>query len=246
MCWSIFEELSKRYCDTGNCGNRTNVAAYRRANAADRMNGTMTGSMLRRLPLGPSRAAVPPFAVMSILNRVAQLRAQGREVISLCAGEPSQGCTGGRPETGRRADGRPYAAGLHGNLWDQTVAARDRRTLPALVLLDTRSDSRVDHRLIWRLLLGFLAAFDQGDRGVDLAGYPAYRNILASLGCQVVELACGPAQRFQPSVEMLSKPTRLRPWRVWSSPLQPIPPEPSLAIILPNSQPGVVIMKSGW
>ena len=38
-----------------------------------------------------SRAAVPPFAVMSILNRVAQLRAQGREVISLCAGEPSQG-----------------------------------------------------------------------------------------------------------------------------------------------------------
>ena len=37
------------------------------------------------------RAAVPPFAVMSILNRVAQLRAQGREVISLCAGEPSQG-----------------------------------------------------------------------------------------------------------------------------------------------------------
>ena len=27
---------------------------------------------------------------MSILNRLAQLRAQGREVISLCAGEPSR------------------------------------------------------------------------------------------------------------------------------------------------------------
>jgi aspartate/methionine/tyrosine aminotransferase len=37
------------------------------------------------------RAAVPPFAVMSILNRVAQLRGQGQEIISLCAGEPSQG-----------------------------------------------------------------------------------------------------------------------------------------------------------
>ena len=36
-------------------------------------------------------------------------------------------------------------------------------------------------------------------------GYPAYRNILASLGCQVVELACGPAERFQPSVEMLEQ-----------------------------------------
>ena len=37
------------------------------------------------------RAAVPPFAVMSILNRVAALRAAGRDVISLCAGEPTQG-----------------------------------------------------------------------------------------------------------------------------------------------------------
>jgi aspartate/methionine/tyrosine aminotransferase len=36
-------------------------------------------------------------------------------------------------------------------------------------------------------------------------GYPAYRNILASLGCQVVELACGPAERFQPTVEMLEQ-----------------------------------------
>jgi aspartate/methionine/tyrosine aminotransferase len=36
-------------------------------------------------------------------------------------------------------------------------------------------------------------------------GYPAYRNILASLGCQVVELGCGPTERFQPSVEMLEE-----------------------------------------
>ena len=39
-------------------------------------------------------------------------------------------------------------------------------------------------------MLAFLAAFDVGDR-VALArpGYPAYKNILASLGCEVVELA---------------------------------------------------------
>ena len=55
-------------------------------------------------------------------------------------------------------------------------------------------------------LLGFLAAFDHGDRvALTRPGYPAYRNILASLGCQVVELACGPAERFQPSVEMLEQ-----------------------------------------
>ncbi len=38
-----------------------------------------------------ARSAVPPFAVMSVLQRVAELRAEGRDVISLCAGEPSQG-----------------------------------------------------------------------------------------------------------------------------------------------------------
>ena len=37
------------------------------------------------------RAQVPPFQVMNILDRVAQMRAAGRDVISLCAGEPSGG-----------------------------------------------------------------------------------------------------------------------------------------------------------
>jgi aspartate/methionine/tyrosine aminotransferase len=61
-------------------------------------------------------------------------------------------------------------------------------------------------------LLAFLAAFDHGDRvALTRPGYPAYRNILASLGCQVVELPCGPAQRFQPSVEMLEQACAAEP-----------------------------------
>ena len=53
-------------------------------------------------------------------------------------------------------------------------------------------------------LLAFLAAFEPGDR-VALArpGYPAYRNILSSLGCEVVELDCGPQTRYRPTVEQL-------------------------------------------
>ena len=46
-------------------------------------------------PAPSTRGAVPPFAVMSILNRVAALRAAGRDVISLCAGEPSSGAPSG-------------------------------------------------------------------------------------------------------------------------------------------------------
>ena len=79
------------------------------------------------------RAAVPPFAVMSILNRVAELRAAGREVISLCAGEPSQGA----PSDVRRRAAElmvgPDAAGLQRDLRHPAAAQRDRRALPALV-----------------------------------------------------------------------------------------------------------------
>ncbi|HZG92595.1 MAG TPA: aminotransferase class I/II-fold pyridoxal phosphate-dependent enzyme, partial [Pseudonocardia sp.] len=55
-------------------------------------------------------------------------------------------------------------------------------------------------------LLAFLAAFDAGDR-VALArpGYPCYRNILTALGCEVVELPCGPQTRYQPTVAMLEE-----------------------------------------
>ena len=53
-------------------------------------------------------------------------------------------------------------------------------------------------------LLAFLAAFDAGDRvAIARPGYPGYRNMLAALGCEVVELPCGPETRFQPTVAML-------------------------------------------
>jgi aspartate/methionine/tyrosine aminotransferase len=153
------------------------------------------------------RAAVPPFAVMSILNRVAQLRGQGQEIISLCAGEPSQGAPS---DVRRRAaelmvDRTPlgYTETFGIKPLRHEIAAHYRRWYSLEVdedqiALTTGSSGA--------FLLGFLAAFDHGDRvALTRPGYPAYRNILASLGCQVVELACGPAERFQPTVEMLEQ-----------------------------------------
>jgi aspartate/methionine/tyrosine aminotransferase len=53
-------------------------------------------------------------------------------------------------------------------------------------------------------LLTFLAAFDAGDRvAMARPGYPCYRNILSALGCEVVELPCGPETRYQPTLGML-------------------------------------------
>ncbi|MGH3966645.1 MAG: aminotransferase class I/II-fold pyridoxal phosphate-dependent enzyme, partial [Mycobacterium sp.] len=55
-------------------------------------------------------------------------------------------------------------------------------------------------------LLTFLACFDVGDRvAVSSPGYPCYRNILSALGCEVVEIECGPQTRFQPTAQMLAE-----------------------------------------
>ncbi|WP_116711048.1 pyridoxal phosphate-dependent aminotransferase [Actinomycetospora cinnamomea] len=71
-------------------------------------------------------------------------------------------------------------------------------------------------------LLVFLAAFDVGDT-VVLArpGYPCYRNILAALGCEVVELPCGEETRFQPTVAMLEALDRPPKGLVVASPANP-------------------------
>ena len=152
-----------------------------------------------------SRAAVPPFAVMSILNRVAALRAQGREIISLCAGEPSQGAPS---DVRRRAADLMVGPTPLG--YSETFGIKPlRREIAAHYRRWYGLDVDEDHIALTTgssgaFLLSFLAAFDHGDRvALTRPGYPAYRNILASLGCQVVELPCGPAERFQPTVAML-------------------------------------------
>jgi aspartate/methionine/tyrosine aminotransferase len=150
---------------------------------------------------------VPPFAVMSVLQRVADLRAQGRNVISLCAGEPSQGA----PSDVRRRAEEILTDRLHLG-YSETFGIRPLRLElarhyrrwydldvdPDQIALTTGSSGA--------FVLTFLAAFDPGDRvAMARPGYPAYRNILQSLGCEVVELDCGEDVRFQPTPALLKE-----------------------------------------
>jgi aspartate/methionine/tyrosine aminotransferase len=71
-------------------------------------------------------------------------------------------------------------------------------------------------------LLAFLAAFEAGDRvAIARPGYPCYRNVLAALGCEVVELPTGPESRFQPTVAMLEQLARPVQGLVVASPANP-------------------------
>jgi len=150
------------------------------------------------------RSHVPPFAVMEVLAAANRLRDAGASVLNLCAGEPA---TGASDVVRRRAIellesgdlGYTEALGvpaLRRAIADHYGRWYDVEVDPGRVAVTTGSSGG--------FLLAFLAAFDVGDR-VALArpGYPAYKNILSALGCEVVELDCGPASRYQPTVSQL-------------------------------------------
>lgn len=150
------------------------------------------------------RSHVPPFAVMEVLAEANRLRDAGASVLNLCAGEPS---TGASDVVRRRAiellehGDLGYTESLGVPALRRAIAEHYDRWYgievdPGRVAVTTGSSGG--------FLLAFLAAFDVGDR-VALArpGYPAYKNILRALGCEVVELDCGPETRYQPTVSQL-------------------------------------------
>ncbi|MGZ4577827.1 MAG: pyridoxal phosphate-dependent aminotransferase [Mycobacterium sp.] len=152
------------------------------------------------------RAAIPPFYVMDVWLAAAERQRSHGDLVNLSAGQPSVGA----PEPVRAA----AASALHLNELGYTVTL-GLPELRAAIAADYQrqhglrvepDDVVVTTGSSGGFLLAFLACFDAGDR-VALAspGYPCYRNILSALGCEVVEIPCGPQTRFQPTVQMLAE-----------------------------------------
>jgi aspartate/methionine/tyrosine aminotransferase len=155
--------------------------------------------------LGPAgRSAIAPFHVMDVLAAAAERQRTHGDLISLGAGQPSSPA----PAPVRAA----AAAALNGSVLGYTEqfgipalrAAIAGHYLRRYDLDVSAEDVVVTTGSSGGFLLAFLAAFDPGDRvAIGRPGYPAYRNILGALGCEIVDLPCGPDTRFQPTVEML-------------------------------------------
>lgn len=151
------------------------------------------------------RAGVPPFYVMDVWLAAAQRQRTHGDLVNLSAGQPSAGA----PAPVRAA----AADALQRNQLGYTVALGipELRAAIARDYLDRHGltvepeDVVVTTGSSGGFLLTFLACFDVGDR-VALAtpGYPCYRNILSALGCEVVQIPCGPDTRFQPTAPMLA------------------------------------------
>lgn len=153
-----------------------------------------------------SRANVPPFHVMDLLAAATTRQRTHGDLLDLLAGQPMTGAPAPvREEAKRLLDGTdplgytPAAGILE---LREAIAGHHQRAHgidvhPDEVVVTTGSSGG--------FLLAFLAAFEVGDRvAMARPGYPCYRNVLAALGCEVVEIPTGPETRFQPTVEQVA------------------------------------------
>ncbi len=163
--------------------------------------------------LAPSaRSAVEPFIVMDVMTAAADLEAAGRDIVHMEVGQP--GASAPQPvldaarvrlETGRIA----YTEALGVRALRERIArhygeAYDLDVPAARVMITTGSSAGFN--------LTFLGAFDPGGR-IALAspGYPAYRNILAALGLEAVEIAVGPDTRWALTPDHVARAHKERP-----------------------------------
>jgi aspartate/methionine/tyrosine aminotransferase len=153
-----------------------------------------------------SRANVPPFHVMDLLAAAATRRRTHGDLLDLLAGQPMTGAPAPVREEAKRlldsGDALGYTPATGILELREAIAGHHRRTHgidvgPDDVVVTTGSSGG--------FLLAFLAAFEVGDQvAMARPGYPCYRNVLAALGCEVVEIPTGPETRFQPTVEQVA------------------------------------------
>ena len=149
------------------------------------------------------RAGIPPFYVMDVWLAAAERQRSHGDLVNLSAGQPSVGAPS---RCGRRPRGiAPQPARLHRGTGHPELRDAIACELPGAWHRRRADDVVVTTGSSGGFLLAFLACFDVGDRvALTSPGYPCYRNILSALGCEVVDMQCGPETRFQPTAQMLA------------------------------------------
>jgi aspartate/methionine/tyrosine aminotransferase len=141
-------------------------------------------------PFAPSaRSDIPPFMVMDVMAAAARIEAEGRRVVHMEVGQPAAPA----PTTAIAAARAALAGGRIGYtqaLGIGSLRARIARHYtevygvaidPSRIVVTTGSSGG--------FILAFLALFEPGDRvAVASPGYPPYRHILATLGCEPVPI----------------------------------------------------------
>lgn len=150
---------------------------------------------------------VRPFAAMNIVAKVQQMQREGRDAIAMCLGEPTQGAPS--PVKRRAAEALSDGTNLG---YSAIFGIPDLKEAIAGHYQDWYGvDIPIERIQVTTGSSGafqtvFLTCFDVGDRvAVARPGYGAYKNILAALGADIVELDCGADHGYQPTVDLLEQ-----------------------------------------
>jgi aspartate/methionine/tyrosine aminotransferase len=194
------------------------------------------------------RSAVEPFHAMDVLAEANRLNALGKPVISMAVGQPSDPAPKPVLEAARRAleHGRlGYTDALGIGVLRKRIARFYQehygvKVDPARVAVTTGSSSGFN--------LAFLAMFDAGDRvAITRPGYPAYRNIMAALGIEVVEIPIGPGEGSL-TAKRLEEIHNIKPLKglLFASPANPtgavMPAEELRALVLAAESLGIAVI----
>jgi aspartate/methionine/tyrosine aminotransferase len=158
----------------------------------------------KRLIVPSSRSNVQPFMVMDVMAAAARLEARGHRIIHMEVGQPAAPA----PKAALAAAHRALASARLGYteaLGIPSLRARiaqsyaDRHGLsvdPGRIIITTGSSAG--------FTLAFLALFEPGDRiAVASPGYPPYRHILSTLGCDPISVEISAQTRWSLPVESL-------------------------------------------
>jgi aspartate/methionine/tyrosine aminotransferase len=153
-----------------------------------------------------ARGRIPPFIAMDVMRDAYRLAAEGADVVHMEVGQPSTAAPSKVREAAARAlseDVLGYTEGLGLPALRARIARHYREFYGVAVDAERVV---VTGGASGAFLLAFLAAFSVGDRVVLVSpGYPAYRHILSALGVEVVDVAAGPEDRFQPTPALLDR-----------------------------------------
>jgi aspartate/methionine/tyrosine aminotransferase len=150
------------------------------------------------------RSAVEPFHAMDVLAEATRRRQAGHSVISMAVGQPSHPTPKAALEAAREAleHGRIGYTDALGTLALKQALVGHYQTRHGLSLDPNRIAITTGSSAGFNL--AFLTLFDPGDSvAIARPGYPAYRNILAALGLDVVEVPVTAETHFTLTPESL-------------------------------------------
>lgn len=167
----------------------------------------------------PDIAEVDPFHAISIGRLAYDLAEQGRDVIHMEYGQPSTGAPAEAIAAAHKAlDSDP------GGYWESTALKQRiaRHYVEAYGVAVDEEQVILTCGASPALVLALSCLFRPGARvAIARPGYVAYRNTLKSMYLEPVEVACGPAERYQMTAQALDALDPVPDGLILASPANP-------------------------